>query len=613
MHRWRDRWPNSRSSDAAGCEVGTRLRRPLIGVTLLTLLALPGMAAGQITPTPAQAPAPDPEAESPRAEPVLLGGQPVIWISVGAGPYSAAYRAERIARRLEEAVHDRALGDVAVVVTEAGGASELRIGPRLLMAVTPADAASLGVSRASIAQHYAGELASAIRAERLLYTPATLIRSGILGLIATAVFIVAVWLIRRVGVAARRAFARGLERRAALLRTVSDGVPLTTRLSRTVDRGIRAFRGLLVLIAFDVYITYLLGLFPWTRAVSVRLFDYALAPVRAVVAGFVGYLPKLLFVIVITAAVYATIKLVGLFFRQIQLGRLKFAGFPAEWADPTNKIARVLLIAFGLVVAFPYLPASNSPAFAGVSVFVGVLVSLASSSALSNMIAGIVLTYTGAFRLGDRVRLGDAFGDIVETTLLATRVRTIKNEQITIPNSIALGSTVTNYSRPSNAMSLILHTSVTIGYDAPWRQVHELLIRAALATPGVLDSPRPFVWQTALNDFYVTYEINAYTATPRDMIDIYAALHAEIQDAFFQAGVEIMSPHYTSLRDGNMVTIPEGLRSSGYRAPAFRMEHFRSAASDARRRVDGVGDLPCGSGEKRSEEAAADLRHGADV
>ena len=614
MRRWRDRWRSSRSRDAAGCEVGARLRRSLIGVALLTLLALPATAVGQVTQSPAQAQAPDPEAEPARAEPVLLGGEPVVWISVGVGPYSAAYRAERISRRLEEVVHDRALADASVVVTEAGGASELRVGPRLLMAVTPADAASLGVSRASIAGQYAVEFASAIRAERLRYSPATLIRSGILGLIATVCFALTLWMIRRVGGAARRALGRGLERRAALLRTMSDGVPLTTRLSRTLDIGIRTVRALLVLVAFDVYVTYLLGLFPWTRAVSVRLFDYALAPVRAVVAGFVGYLPKLLFVIVITLAVYAIIKLVGLFFRQIQLGRLRFASFPAEWADPTNKIARVLLIAFGLVVAFPYLPASNSPAFAGVSVFVGVLVSLASSSALSNMIAGVVLTYTGAFRLGDRVKLGDAFGDIVETTLLATRVRTIKNEQITIPNSIALGSTVTNYSRTSNTMRLILHTTVTIGYDAPWRQVHELLIRAALATPGVLDTPRPFVWQTALNDFYVTYEINAYTSTPRDMIDIYAALHAEIQDAFFQAGVEIMSPHYTSVRDGNTITIPEGLRSAGYRAPAFRVEALPSGASVGIRAAEGLGGVHDGSGEKVSEQAAAaDLRQGADL
>jgi small-conductance mechanosensitive channel len=298
------------------------------------------------------------------------------------------------------------------------------------------------------------------------------------------------------------------------------------------------------------------------------------------VRAFVGYLPNFFFVVVITAVFYVVIRLVGLFFRQIALGRLVFQNFPAEWADPTNKIVRVLLIAFGLVVAFPYLPASNSPAFAGVSVFIGVLFSLASSSALSNMIAGTVLTYTGAFRVGERVKVGDAFGDIIETSLLVTRVRTIKNENITIPNGLVLGSAVTNYSRSASTLGLILHTSVTIGYDAPWRKIHDLLIAAARDTPGILDEPRPFVWQTALNDFYVTYEINAYTNTPRDMIEIYAALHARIQDTFYAAGVEIMSPHFTAIRDGNTIAIPEGSRPPGYRAPSFRVENTASVAAD---------------------------------
>jgi small-conductance mechanosensitive channel len=206
-------------------------------------------------------------------------------------------------------------------------------------------------------------------------------------------------------------------------------------------------------------------------------------------------------------------------------------------------------------------------------VFAGVLFSLSSSSAISNAIAGVVLTYTGAFRLGDRVKLGDTFGDIIETSMLATRVRTIKNEDITIPNSLVLGSAMTNYTRQASSLGLILHTSVTIGYEAPWRQIHGLLIDAALATPEILATPPPFVWQTALNDFYVTYEINAYTANARDMINTYAVLHANIQDKFFAAGVEIMSPHYTSVRDGHTVQIPEAQRPPGYRAPAFRVEH----------------------------------------
>ena len=549
------------------------LRWVLASVVASLLVAPASALAVQPKPATAQqtiAPPPDPEAQD-EAAPVVLGGEPIIWITAGAGPYTTQFRADRISQRLEGAVRDRSLRDLTVTVTDVDGASELHVGSRLLMTVTARDAASLGVGRASIAQQYARELEAALKTERQRYAPAALIRGTVYGVIATLFFGVAVWLVRRstrvIGNVAARRFAP----RSESLRAIQAEFLADTRVGRTIAGTTRAVRVVLVLALFDVYLTYVLGLFPWTRAVSVKLVQYALTPVEVVGEAFIGYLPKLLFLAVIVAVIYAANRLIALFFRQIEQGRLVFASFPADWAPPTYKIVRVLLIAFGLVVAFPYLPASDSPAFAGVSVFMGVLFSLASSSALSNMIAGIVLTYTGAFRVGDRVKLGDAFGDVAETAMLATRIRTIKNENITIPNSLVLGSSVVNYTRAAKTRGLILHTSVTIGYDAPWRKVHDLLVRAALATQGVLREPQPFVWQTALNDFYVTYEINAYIDEPVHMADIYAQLHSEIQDSFCEAGVEIMSPHYTSLRDGNTIAIPEASRAPGYQPSAFRV------------------------------------------
>jgi small-conductance mechanosensitive channel len=468
-------------------------------------------------------------------------------------------------------VRDRSISDPTVTVTENDASSELRVGPRLLMVVTAQDARSLGAARPAVAAQYAREFESAIRSERLRYAPATLMRSGLYGVVATLVLLASVWLLLRITRRIQRSIGRRWLHHGSL-RVQNAEIMSGERIGHTIDLVVRIVRAVAVLLLVDLYLTYTLGLFPWTRAVSKALVGYVITPFRAAGVAFIAYLPKLLFVAVIGGIIYFAIRIVGLFFDQIRQSRIVLAKFPAEWADPTNKIVRVLLIAFGLVVAFPYLPASDSPAFAGVSVFMGLLFSLASSSALSNMIAGIVLTYTGAFRLGDRVKVGDSFGDIIETTLLATRVRTIKNEDITIPNGLVLGTSILNYSRASKTLGLILHTSVTIGYDAPWRQIHDLLIAAATATPGILKEPKPFVWQTALNDFYVTYEINAYTNSPRDMIDIYAALHARIQDEFYAAGVEIMSPHFTSIRDGNTMAIPEAFRGAEYRAPAFRIE-----------------------------------------
>jgi small-conductance mechanosensitive channel len=487
-------------------------------------------------------------------------------------------RAERITSRLEDIATDSSIKDPTVTIIDAASSSELRVGPRLLMVVGDRDAATIGVSRQLLAQNHAGAFEAAIRAERLRYAPDVMFRSGIYGLIATVVLAIVLWVIGRVARLLRRRLAAWGERQLHAVNAGDKRILSAVEVGSATRRIVTIGWLVLVLLAVDLYLTYVLGLFPWTRAVSFKLLDSLVGPLRALTRAFIAYLPNLIILLVIAAALRFGTRLVGFFFSQVRDGRLVFHNFPAEWADPTNKVARVLLIALGVVVAFPYLPASNSPAFAGVSVFMGVLISLASSSSLSNMIAGLVLTYTGAFRLGERVQVGEAYGDIVETSLLVTRIRTIKNEEVTIPNGIVLGSSVTNYSRAAKTHGLIVHTSVTIGYDAPWRTIHQLLLDAAAATPGLLATPRPFVWQTALNDFYVTYEINAYTDRPAEMPDIYAALHANIQDTFYRAGVEIMSPHFAAVRDGNTIAIPEVFRTNGYQPPAFRIQQARAGA-----------------------------------
>ena len=528
-------------------------------------------AGPQAAPGAASAPSAI-EVEPGRGIPVLLGGEPVIWINAGAGPYTPEARAARVTARLEEIVHDRSIRDLAVTVTDTGISSELRVQGRLVMVVAEPDARVIGISRALLAADAAKAIESAIRAERLRYAPATLTRGAWQAGLALLVLLAALWLLHRTLGWARARLERWCDRWLHARGAARLGEHRVSTLVRAAGRSVTVIQVVLVLVALEAFLTYAFALFPWTRAASSRMAEYAMTPVRALVTALVDYLPNLFFLLVITAVFYGAIRIVNAIAGQIRDGHIVLADFPAEWADPTRKIVRVLLIALGVVVAFPYLPASSSPAFTGVSVFLGVLVSLASSSALSNIIAGLVLTYTRAYRIGDRVQVGGTYGDIVGTSLLVTRVRTIKNEEITIPNGIVLGNSVTNYSREAKTLGLILHTSVTIGYDAPWRTVHGLLVDAALATPGILREPRPFVWQTSLNDFYVTYEINAYTGSPHDAPAIYADLHARIQDAFYAAGVEIMSPHYTSLRDGNTVAIPEASRPPGYKAPGFRIE-----------------------------------------
>jgi small-conductance mechanosensitive channel len=230
-----------------------------------------------------------------------------------------------------------------------------------------------------------------------------------------------------------------------------------------------------------------------------------------------------------------------------------------------------LIIAFVLVVAYPYIPGSESPAFKGVSIFMGVIFSLGSTSTIAGMTAGMTLIYMRSFREGDVVKIGEATGVVLQRKMMVTRLKTFKNEEVFIPNSSILTSHVVNYSQQARGEGVILHTTVTIGYDAPWETVHGLLIAAAGATDHILQAPQPFVLQTALNDFYVSYELNAYTDSPQFMPRIYSKLHENVQNKFNEAGVEIMSPHYAQVRDGNRTTIPDNYLPADYVAPAIRI------------------------------------------
>jgi small-conductance mechanosensitive channel len=218
--------------------------------------------------------------------------------------------------------------------------------------------------------------------------------------------------------------------------------------------------------------------------------------------------------------------------------------FDPDWATPTYKLVRMAVVAFAVVVAYPYLPGSESAAFKGVSLFLGVMLSLGSSSAISNVVAGYSMTYRKAFKLGDRVKIGDQIGEVLETRLLVTRLRTPKNEEVIIPNSEILNQHVVNFSSLARTEGLILHTRVGIGYETPWRQVEAMLLAAAQRTPGLKSEPRPFVLQKELGDFAVTYELNVYTDRPGAMLRTYTELHRNILDLFNEYGVQIMTPAY---------------------------------------------------------------------
>lgn len=311
--------------------------------------------------------------------------------------------------------------------------------------------------------------------------------------------------------------------------------------------------GILLFLAVPL----LFAIFPETKSLAYTLLSYVWNPARAIWNNLIDYTPNLFTIVVIFYAVKYLIRGLHYLAMEIESERLKINGFYADWAIPTYHICRFLLYAFMLAMIYPYLPGSESGVFQGISVFVGLIVSLGSSTVIGNIIAGMVITYMRAFKIGDRIKLNETTGNVVEKTPLVTRIRTPKNELVTIPNSFIMSSHTVNYSASAREHGLIIHSEVTIGYDVPWRKVHQLLLDAARATTGVQATPEPFVLETSLSDFYPVYQINAYILDADRLMAIYSDLHQNIQDKFNEAGVEIMSPHYMAMRDGNEITIPK--------------------------------------------------------
>jgi small-conductance mechanosensitive channel len=274
------------------------------------------------------------------------------------------------------------------------------------------------------------------------------------------------------------------------------------------------------------------------------LLGHVLDPLGTIGAGIVDGIPNFLFLVILFFLTRYLLKLIHLFFTAVGRGEVKLAGFEREWADPTYKLLRIGVIVFALVVAYPYIPGSGSDAFKGISIFIGIVFSLGSSSAISNLIAGYSMTYRRAFRIGDRVKIGDKMGDVTEMRLQATHLRTIKNEEVIVPNSNILNNEVVNYSSLAHSGGLILHTTVGIGYETPWRQVEAMLLMAAERTPGLMKEPPPFVRHEELGDFAVSYEINVYCDNAQAMGQIYTDLHRNILDIFNEYEVQIMTPAY---------------------------------------------------------------------
>ena len=482
----------------------------------------------------------------------------------GVSAFPAEQRAAGIAGRIAALAADRSIPAESLVVRETPLGSEVVAGGRRVFAVVDADSQLEGVGRSVLAEVYRGRVAEAIEKFRRDREGSVLWPNVARALAATLALALVLWLARR---ALRLVRATLDQRYRSRIRTVQVGtveVVKAEQLWHGMNRALGMVALLLALLAGYLYLDYVLHLFPWTRALGNSLSPIFLGPLATIGIGAIRFIPDLVFLVILALVTRFLMKLVRLFFRGIRDGTLTLSGFEPDWALPTERIVRLLVVAFALVVAYPHIPGSGSEAFKGITLIIGLIFSLGSPSVIGNMVAGQSLAFRRAFRIGDRVKIGEHIGDVEQMRLLSTYLRSPKNEQIVIPNQLIVNGEVVNYSTLARDGGLILHTIVGIGYETPWRQVEAMLLEAASRTAGLMQQPPPFVLQKALGNFAVDYQINVYCDNPRAMFPLYSALHRNILDVFNEYDVQIMTPAYEGDPEQPKV-VP---REQWYTAPA---------------------------------------------
>jgi len=498
---------------------------------------------------------------------VTLDGR-VLFSVRGWPAYPAEERARTIRRRIEETAADPSVVLDSLRTIEMQDRTKIMAGDHLVAGFIDADGAVDGVSRQLLAERAAIKVKEAIAVYRNDRNPRVLLINTLYALGATAVLALVLLTVRRAFRKLDALAARRLRSRIKAFEERSHQIVEARQMRHALQGLLKSTYVLALLVLGYIYLHFVFGLYPWTRPLAARLLEIFLDPLQAMGLGLLESLPGIVFVIVVAIVTRYILRLTRLYFESIDRGAVTLARFDREWALPTYKITRLVFIALALVVAYPYIPGSSSEAFKGVSIFLGVVVSLGSSSVIANLMAGYTMIYRRAFKLGDRITVDNLTGDVIERRLMVTHLRTIKNEEIIVPNSTIINSNIINYSTLARSHGLILHTTVGIGYETPWRQVEAMLKLAAERTSGLVKEPAPFVLQKSLGDFAVTYELNAYCDNPHAMAQLYTAMHQNVLDVFNEHGVQIMTPAYEGDPEKPKV-VP---KDQWYQAPATPAE-----------------------------------------
>jgi len=379
------------------------------------------------------------------------------------------------------------------------------------------------------------------------------VRGSVYAVVATLVLIIGLRLLAAFFRRLQKRYESRIEEKQAGLRVQQWEVFSTGGFQKSIRFVFRFLHILAVLLILDIYVTLVLRLFPASEPFSDRYFELVTFPIVALFRAIVGYIPDLLYIVVVSALTFFGLRFLHLFFRAIESGAVKIPGFYIDWADTTYKLIRLLVLAFLLIAIFPRLPGADDQAFKAVSIFIGALLTLGSTAAVGNAVSGVVLIYTRSFQVGDWIQVGKTTGEVAQRTVLVTRLRTAPNEVVTIPNGEVLRDHVVNFSPAARQGLLGVSIDATIGYDVDWRTVEELLLKAAAATAGVRQDPPPLVLHTSLGDFGVSYRLVVKTAGPPPLDLLRTALGRNVLDEFDRAGVEILTPSVSVLRGSESV------------------------------------------------------------
>ena len=553
-----------------------------LGLGLIFCLANFSASANLVAQTsaPSPQPAPSPRVEETAEPPVeeaalVLQNRTITVFRSRFQGRSPTVRMESAQRQFEEATNSPQPGTVTAQTIPEGVL--VSIGEESIFVLTPDDFDPVSAETRDEAVNRAVNNLRVAYAETLELRDARQISEAIgLTVFATVLLLISLWVLHWLG-----NFVQAGLTRVAAPRVRSVGISGFTFLTR--ERLLTLTRSLLKtlmwavrLVLIYLWLTYSLKRFPYTRPWGEALGYYLLVTFKSLLLGAVGALPGLLVVVIILCVARLLVRTVRTFFNAVEAGKVAVTGIYPDTAPATRTILVILLWLFALIVAYPYIPGSDTAVFKAVGVFLGVVISLSSSGLLVQAMSGLVLVYSRALKPGEYVHIDDVEGVVDSVGMFSTKVHTIKNEEITIPNSFLLATTTRNYSRLTAHSGSLAYTSVTIGYGVPWRQVHAMLLLAADRTSGLRKEPPPFVVQLRLSDFYVEYQINAALDRAEQRLPVLSELHLNIQDVFNEYGVQILSPHYME-DPPRPVVVP---KEQWYAAPAVNHEGPENVSSD---------------------------------